>query len=164
METISVVEKEKPLSILSNEFVSTTGITLNILEIIPSKESVSIFSTLYKDNVIKDYRAKHKQHYFHRNGNKIYAWSLESNTKLSLPTEFKSEKIDRTDNTLTFNKILESAFEYLFKSKGRDIYKPKYSSAYELKLTQGIKNFQGLQVIPILNFAVHSLYSVQDKL
>ena len=163
METISVEDKQRPISIVSNEIAPTTGITLNILEIIPSKESVSIFSAPYKDNVIKDYRAKYKQHYFHRNGNKIYAWNLESNTNLLLPGEFKSEKINRTDDTLTFNKILESALEYLFKSKGRDIYKPKYGSAYELKLTQGIKNFQGLQVIPVLNFAVHPLYSVQDK-
>lgn len=163
METITIAEKQATASVVSNEIAPTTGITLNILEIIPSKETVLIYSTPFRDYVIKEYRSKFKQHYFHRNGNTIYAWSLVPGPELSLPDEFQPEQINRTDHTLTFNKILESALEYLFRSKGRDIYKPKYGSAYELKLPQGVKDFQGLQVIPILNFAVHPLYSVHDK-
>lgn len=163
METITTTENQKPVSVPSKGIEPTTGITLNILEIIPSKEEVMIFKTPFKDYIIKEYRKKFKQHYFHRDGNVIYAWNLVSEPELSLPVEFKTSRVNRVDHTLVFNKILESALEYLFKSKGRDIYKPKYSSAYELKLQNGTRDFQGLLVIPILNFAVHPLYSVQDK-
>lgn len=157
METITTLENKKPASVPSKGIEPTTGITLNILEIIPSKEEVMIFKTPYKDYIIKEYRKKFRQHYFHRNGNFIYAWNLVSEPELALPSEFTSSEINRVDDTLTFNKILESSLEFLFKSKGRDIYKPKYGSAYELKLQNGTKDFQGLQVIPILNFAVHPL-------
>lgn len=163
METVTTRAKQNLISTASKAIEPTTGITLNIIEIIPSKVELLIFSTPFKDNVIKEYRHKYRQHYFHRNGNAIYAWNLDSKPEQILPAEFKSEQINRTQHTLTFNKILESALEYLFKSKGRDIYKPKYSAAYELKLPSGVKDFHGLRVTPILNFAVHPLYSVPEK-
>lgn len=147
----------------NNGIKPTTGLTLNILEIIPSKEEVIIFKVPFKEYIITEYRKNFKQHFFHRDGTAIYAWNLVSQSALALPVEFKIFQINRVDHTLIFNKVLESAIEYLFKSKGRDIHKPQYGSAYELKLQNGTRDFQGLQVIPILNFAVNPLYSVQDK-
>lgn len=164
METITPTnEQQNRVAAESKGIAPSSGITLNILEIVPSKTEVNIFKAPFKEYIIKEYRKKFKQHYFHRDSNDIFAWSLVSEPELTLPVEFTESKINRIDFTLVFNKIFEAALEYLFKSKGRDIYKPKYSSSYELKLQTGVKDFQGLQVVPILNFAVHPLYSVQDK-
>jgi hypothetical protein len=147
----------------NNGIQPTTGLTLNILEVIFYKKEVNIYKAPFEDGIIKDYRINYKQHFFYRNGIEIFAWNLVVRPELLLPDEFKACKINWVDNTLVFNKIFESALEYLFKSKGRDIYKTKYSSTFELKLHNGAKDFQGLNVIPILNFAIHPLYSVQDK-
>lgn len=142
---------------------NNTGLTLNILEINPSKENVSIYKTSFKDHVIKEYRKQYSDYYFHRDGNQIYAWNLKETPSSKLPDEFSSVVIARKDNTLVFNKILESGIIEWFKNNKSKIYHIKYSSTQEVEFKKDIKDFKGLKVIPVLNFSVHPFYSKQSQ-
>lgn len=141
----------------------SSGLTLNILEIIPSKEDVTIFSTPFGDHLISEYREEYKEYAFYREGNTIYAWSLTPIPQSKLPSEFSLSSISRKVNTLVFNKILESCIVQWFKNNGSTIYQLKYSSVFEVQYKRDIRDFKGLKVIPVLNFSVHPFYSIQSE-
>lgn len=140
---------------------ANTGLTLNILEINPSKEDVKIYKTTYRDHVLTEYRKQHADYYFYREGNYIYAWNVIATT-VTLPAEFTPVTITRTNNTLIFNKILESGIVQWFKTNKSKIYHLKYSSTQEVEFKRDIKDFKGLKVIPVLNFSVHPFFSKQS--
>jgi hypothetical protein len=142
---------------------TNTGLTLNILEINPSKENVSIYRIAFKDHVLKEYRKQYPQHYFYRDGNQIYAWNVIENPSAKLPNEFSPVTISRKDNTLVFNKIIESGIIQWFKNNKSKIYHLKYSSTQEVEFKKDIKDFKGLKVIPVLNFSVHPFFSKQSQ-
>lgn len=165
MEAVNQITTQYNYSVANNTNQPTSGLTLNILEIIPSKEEVIIFSTPFQDNTIKDYRKKYSQHSFHRDGNTVYAWNLVEQPTLSLPPEFEITTITRKENTLVFNKIIESGIVQWFRNNKSTIYHVKYSSVFEVEYKKDIRDFKGLKVIPVLNFSVHPFYSKQsDKL
>lgn len=142
-----------------------TGLTLNVLEVIPSKDEVTVFIAPFKEHTLKEYRNKYSEYYFHRDGNNIYSWELSNEPKTILPTEFKIGKITRKDNTLVFNKVIESGIVQWFRNNNSSIRLIKYSSVWEVEYKKDIKDFKGLSVVPVLNFSLHPFYSVQtDKL
>ena len=140
------------------------GLILNVLEIIPSKGSIQIFKSENKTQSIKDYLKDYPEYYFYSEGLTIYAWNIVENPQLELPTDFNPITITHKENTLVFNKIIEIGIYQWFKNNKSNIYQLKYSSVYEVQFKKNIQSFNGLNIIPILNFGVHPLYSKQtDK-
>lgn len=140
-------------------------LTMNTLEILVNKEKIKVFAKAFDYNLIKGLREKHLGFFFYACENYIYAWRLNEDIGSILPDDFVEIEITRKENTLVFNKVIESAFVYFFKSRGRNIVKKRNSSNWELELKTGGKIFTGFSIIPLLTFCFHSLYSVKtDKL
>lgn len=142
---------------------TSDSLVLNILEIIPNKGELNISCTSYKDNAIKDYRERYPEYYFHREDNYIYAWSIKPQPTVNLPDEFVNKKIARKENTLIFNKVIESGIVQYFKNINYKIYKLKYSSIYEVEFAKEKRDFSGLRVIPVLNLSIHPFFSKQAE-
>lgn len=140
------------------------GLGLNLLEIIPSKGSIQVFKSENKTQSIKDYLKEYPEYHFYSEGLTVYAWNIIDNPQLDLPNDFNPVTITHKENTLVFNKIIEIGIYQWFKNNKSNIYQLKYSSVYEVHFKKNIQSFNGLNIIPILNFGVHPFYSKQtDK-
>lgn len=142
---------------------ANNGLVLNTLEIIPSKESVQVFKTENKTKSIKDYRKEYSEYYFYSEGLTVYAWSIVDKPQSVLSKDFNSVVISHKENTLIFNKIIEIGIYQWFKNNKSNIYQLKYSSVYEVEFKKNILSFNGLNIIPVLNFGVHPFYSKQTE-
>ncbi|MDJ1483097.1 MULTISPECIES: Piwi domain-containing protein [Xanthocytophaga] len=147
---------------MSSYYSGSQALTLNMLEVHFSKDTVQIYVTEFVENVIDEYRESFTQYSFYRNSNLIYAWALVEDPELTLPDEFEPTIINRKNHTLVYNKIVEEAFVYIIRKNGRAIRPKKNSSTWELELS-GYIDFNGLQVVPTLNFSFHPLYSVKTS-
>lgn len=58
MDTITTTEQQRLVNAESKDIQPAVGLTLNIIEIIPSKDRLTIFSTPFSDHVLKEYRKK----------------------------------------------------------------------------------------------------------
>lgn len=143
---------------------ANNGLVLNTLEIIPSKGSIQILKSDYKTKTIKDYLNEYPEYHFYSEGLTVYAWNIVDNPQLALPNDFNPVTITHKENTLVFNKIIEIGIYQWFKNNNSKIYQLKYSSVYEVQFKKNIQSFNGLNIIPVLNFGVHPFYSKQiDK-
>lgn len=143
---------------------ANNGLALNILEIIPSKDAIQIFKTENKTKSIKDYLIEYPEYYFYSEGLTVYAWNIVDNSQSALSADFKPVTISLKENTLVINKVLEIGIYQWFKNNKSTIYRLKYSSVYEVEFKKNIQSFNGLNIIPILNFGLHPFYSKQtDK-
>lgn len=149
---------------MSNNCPFPTGLSLNILEIIPSKDTIQIYSATYFDKRLNGYKDEYEPEYvFHREGNELFAWTLVKNPSKDLPNEFSARTISRLANTLVFNKVLETGIVEWFKRNQSNIHKIKYTSTWEVEYKKEIKDFKGLKVIPVFKFSVHPFYSTQTE-
>ena len=139
------------------------GLVLNVLEIIPSKGSIQIFKTENKTKSIKDYLKEYPEYYFYSEGLAVYAWSVIDKPQSVLSNDFNSVIISHKENTLVFNKIIEIGIYQWFKGNKSNIYQLKYSSVYEVEFKKNILSFNGLNIIPVLNFGIHPFYSKQTE-
>ncbi len=142
---------------------ANNGLVLNVLEIIPSKGSIQIFMSENKPQSIKDYLKEYPEYHFYSEGLTVYAWNIVDNPQFALPNDFNSVFISHKENTLIFNKIIEIGIYQWFKNNKSNIYQLKYSSVYEVEFKKNILSFNGLNIIPVLNFGVHPFYSKQTE-
>lgn len=147
----------------SQNFNANNGLVLNTLEIIPSKGSIQIFKSENKTQSIKDYLKEYPEYHFYSEGLTLYAWNIVDNPQLALPNDFNPVTITHKENTLVFNKIIEIGIYQWFKGNKSNIYQLKYSSVYEVEFKKNILSFNGLNIIPVLNFRVHPFYSKQTE-
>jgi len=140
-----------------------TGLVLNTLEIITSKEDVSIFMTIYKDDTLKKYQNSFQDYYFYRFENAIYSWQLKETSDV-LPNEFSRITISKNNHTLVFNKILEMAIVQWLKNNNSNIYKLKNSSVWEVVYkSESKRSFSGLSIYPTFHFSTHPFYSYSSN-
>lgn len=147
---------------MNTNILSVTGLSLNILEIIPSKEIVKIYSTPYSDVKFNEYKEQYEREYaFYREGNEVFAWRRRNSAETDLPNVFFEKTISRSNHTLVFNKIIETGILEWFNGNKSNIRKLKYSSIWEVEYKRETKDFKGLNVIPVFNFSVHPFYSTK---
>lgn len=148
----------------SQSLTQNNGLVLNVLEIIPSKSIIQIFKTENKRKSIKEYLIEYPEYYFYSEGLSVYAWNTVDNPQAILSDDFKIVIITHKENTLVFNKVIEFGIYQWFKNNNSNIYQLKYSSVYEVEFKRNVHSFNGLNIIPVLNFGVHPFYSKQtDK-
>jgi len=148
----------------SQNLTQNNGLVLNILEIIPSKSNIQIFKTENKSKSNKEYLIEYPEYYFYSEGLTVYAWNTVDNPQGILSDDFKIVTITHKENTLVFDKVIEIGIYQWFKNKKSNIYQIKYSSVYEVEFKKNVLSFNGLNIIPVLNFGIHPFYSKQtDK-
>lgn len=148
----------------NQNLTQNNGLVLNVLEIIPSKSIIQIFKTENKRKSIKEYLIEYPEYYFYSEGLTVYAWNIVENPQSILSDDFKIVRITHKENTLVFNKVIEIGIYQWFKNNNSNIYQLKYSSVYEVEFKRNVHSFNGLNIIPVLNFGVHPFYSKQtDK-
>lgn len=148
----------------SQSLTQNNGLVLNVLEIIPTKSIIQIFKAENKRKSIKEYLIEYPEYYFYSEGLTVYAWNTVDNPQSILSDDFKTAKITHKENTLVFNKVIEIGIYQWFKKNNSNIYQLKYSSVYEVEFKRNLHSFNGLNIIPVLNFGVHPFYSKQtDK-
>lgn len=138
------------------------SLTMNALEVISNKEHCKILSIPFEAGKIVEFREEFPEYFFYAQSGTIYAWQLVENPIQSLPTNFKEVTINKKDNTLVFNKVIESCFIQFFRARNRNITKVRNSSNWELELKTGGQDFNGFSTIPLLTFCFHPLYSVKS--
>lgn len=144
-----------------NNYKQTQSLSLNIFEIETSKNVVQIFATQFEEGKLFEYEHDFKDYHFYRNKDKIYSWALTATPSKELPSKFQSIEIDRHNDTLIYNKILEQAVVSILKQG--NIRHLRHSSTWEYELKSGSKDFQGLLIQPVLQFALYPLYSLKSK-
>jgi hypothetical protein len=149
---------------MNNNTSQSQNLTLNILEIVTSKESVSISVAEYVDNdKLTIYRKQYTDYSFYRDANQVFAWKLVEHSNQNLPEEFIETTITKNENTLVFNKILEEAIVKVFKINKYKAFKPKYSSIWEIESRRESIKLDGLLIVPRLNFCIYPLYSNKNN-
>jgi len=143
--------------------VQRHGLTLNAFEVVLNKQDVIINRTNFEYEKLKSFRVKFTDFYFYRIDEFIYSWEKRK-TERTLPEEFEQVNVTFEEDAKVFAKIIETAIVELFFAANRKIFKRKYSSIWQL-IVQGGKqqNLTDLSIIPVLNFSVHTLYSVNQK-
>ncbi len=142
--------------------------TLNTFEIITNKNEVNIYSKPYNGDweALKKMRDEYPNLVFYKskdynlNNDFIYCWSLRDDYS-TLPKDFKSINIDSQNNPTVWCSMLENSFVSLMKSRGREVYKRKYSHIWELVLNSDTSSFNGIGIRekPILKFSFQFLNS-----
>ena len=138
------------------------ALTMNTLEVICNKERIRVLAMPFEVGKIVDLREKYQEYFFYAHSALIYAWQLVENPDQNLPNNFKEHAINKIDNTLVFNKVIESCFIQFFRLKDRNVTKVRNSSNWELELKSGGQSFNGFSTIPLLTFCFHPLYSIKS--
>ena len=135
---------------------------LNILELTFNKNEIEIHSTSFDKDKFDLLKANYPHYIFYRDGNNIYSWALTDKLEAEIEDTFQKTKITFESNSIIFCSILENAIVAFFKRRDRPVMKPKYSSHWEVQLTDK-KSFNGLDSLQILSFGVNTLYSLKQK-
>ena len=130
-------------------------LTLNLLEIIFNKNTLSLRKTTYSDELYSEYKLN-PDFFIYRFKNSLYIWELHP-TNHRLPKIFEERVITIKEHTPIFTKIAESALVQLFRNYNRQTVWNKYSSIWEVELQmEKQKNFGALSLHPILTFSFHN--------
>jgi hypothetical protein len=138
---------------------------LNCLELVFNKAEIEILSTPYEKEKFDSLSLNHPEICLYRDGNTIYCWALGTNDNdfESVFSKMANVKICFENNSLIFCSIVENAIAtYFKKNRNRPVVKTKYSSIWEVELTER-KSFNGLDSISVLNFGIQPFYSIKHK-
>jgi hypothetical protein len=144
------------------------GLCTNFLEISLNKTEATVWRTLYSKEKLDNFKKGLPNYSFYRYTNSerdwIYAWPTKE-TSSELPSGFTEISITVEIDAPVFAKIIEESIVSFFKTNNYTIFKKKYSSIWEIHLTKEERKFFGaLQLIPVLNFSIHTLYSkIEEK-
>jgi hypothetical protein len=144
------------------------GLCTNFLEISLNKTEAIVWRTLYSKEKLDNFKKGLPNYSFYRYTNSekdwIYAWPTKE-TSSEIPSGFTEISITVEIDAPVFAKIIEESIVSFFKTNNYTIFKKRYSSIWEIHLTkEERKLFGALQLIPVLNFSIHTLYSkIEEK-
>jgi len=151
------------LTIKGIKLFNLLKMNINTFELILNKTEIEILSTPYEKEKFDSLQENHPDMCIYRDGNTIYCWGLNTTTDSDgAASNMSKVKIRFEDNSLIFCSIIENAIATYFKSRNRPVFKTKYSSNWEIELTEK-KSFNGLDSVSVLNFGVHPFYSIKYK-
>ena len=148
--------------------LTENGITLNCLEVLLNKRTLSLHKANYSQGLYEEYKAN--PHFFiyrfyedDPNESSLYIWELCSTNQV-LSDEFAETEISIKKHAWIFRKIIESAIVQLFRSNDRKIFLNKYSYIWNVELkSEQTKNFGALLLRPTMAFSLGNLYSMHLK-
>ena len=132
----------------------------NFSEVELNNHEVELFSTLYSNDLFKEcISEKDSGYFFYRDGNHIYA--LPEKDGLARPIGFETTKVKSQEKPYIFARLIDIAFRSLFESKGRRVYKKKYSSISSFHITSEDSYKIGeLSLVPNCNYSVHPIIKI----
>ncbi|NCB48934.1 MAG: hypothetical protein EOM55_04925, partial [Clostridia bacterium] len=123
-----------------------SGLYLNYCFVDLSKNDANIYSCDYtKDTNIRELRNKHPQHYFYRNGNKLYYWSETISSPID-SLNSKEELISPSLEPAIVSKMLEQKLLSLFDRNIYDVYFRKYTHSFVARKKQSTYTEEALSL------------------
>ena len=140
----------------SNDFMRMEqGLTLNLLEIVFNKNTLSLRKATYSDELYNEYR-RNPDFFIYRFKDSLYIWELHP-TDESLPKTFQETEVTIEEHAPIYRKIVEYAIAEFFINNNRQVFRKPYSLIWEVELKrENQKNFGALSFCPTLAFSLHN--------